>query len=58
MFTQHTMNPQFQEATVNVEDKAHPATQGLPAAGRAHEEWYSFDKSPRASGASMLAHGR
>ena len=54
LFTQHTMDPQFQQATVNVEDKAHPATQGLPASWARTEEWYSFDKSPRKGGASIL----
>ena len=53
-FTQHTMSPQFQMATVNVEDKAHAATQGLPATWQRTEEWYSFDKSPRGSGANVL----
>lgn len=53
-FTQHTMAPQFQQATVHVEDKAHPATQGLPASWQRTEEWYSFDKSPRGSGAKVL----
>lgn len=53
-FTQHTMDPQFQQATVNVEDKAHPTTQGLPASWQRIEEWYSFDKSPRTTGAHVL----
>ena len=53
-FTQHTMDPQFQTATVNVEDKVHPATQGLPASWQRVEEWYSFDKSPRTTGAHVL----
>lgn len=53
-FTQHTMSPQFQQATVNVEDKAHTATQGLPASWQRTEEWYSFDRSPRGSGANVL----
>jgi uncharacterized protein len=53
-FTQHTMDPQFQEALVVTEDKAHPATQGLPASWRRIEEWYSFDKSPRKTGAHVL----
>jgi len=53
-FIQHTMDPQFQEATVLVEDAAHPATQGLPAQWRRIEEWYSFDKSPRKTGARVL----
>ena len=54
LFTQHTMSPQFQEAAVTVEDKDHPATQGLPASWRRTEEWYSFDKSPRTTGARVL----
>jgi type 1 glutamine amidotransferase len=54
LFTQHTMDPQFQEAAVTVEDKDHAATQGLPASWRRTEEWYSFDKSPRTSGARVL----
>ncbi len=54
LFTQHTMSPQFQQATVNIEDKAHAATAGLPASWQRTEEWYSFDKSPRAGGAKVL----
>jgi len=53
-FTQHTMAPQFQEALVTVEDSSHPATQGLPHQWRRIEEWYSFDKSPRTTGARVL----
>jgi uncharacterized protein len=53
-FTQHTMNPQFQKATVNVEDKAHPATKELPASWQHVEEWYSFERSPRKIGAQIL----
>ncbi|MFM6930809.1 MAG: ThuA domain-containing protein [Novosphingobium sp.] len=53
-FTQHTMKPQFQQATVHVADAAHPAVQGLPAQWNRTEEWYSFDRSPRTSGAKVL----
>jgi type 1 glutamine amidotransferase len=53
-FTQHTMKPQFQEATVHLEDAKHPATQGLPSSWKHTEEWYSFDKSPRAKGYGVL----
>jgi type 1 glutamine amidotransferase len=53
-FTQHTMKPQFQQATVHVEDARHPVTQGLPASWQRTEEWYSFDKSPRAKGYGVL----
>lgn len=54
LFTQHTLNPQFQQATVKVENPAHPATQGLPASWNRIEEWYSFDKSPRGKGYGIL----
>lgn len=53
-FIAHTLKPQFQEATVHVEDAAHPATKGLPASWRRTEEWYSFDASPRAHGFNVL----
>ncbi len=53
-FTMHTMKPQFQQATVNVDDKAHAITQGLPASWQRTEEWYSFDRSPRAKGIHVL----
>ncbi len=53
-FTMHTMKPQFQQATANVEDKTHAITQGLPASWQRTEEWYSFDKSPRAKGIYVL----
>lgn len=53
-FTQHTMDPQFQRATVNVEDKRHPITKNLPSSWQHVEEWYSFDRSPRKGGANVL----
>lgn len=53
-FTMHTMKPQFQLAKANVDDKTHAITQGLPASWQRTEEWYSFDKSPRAKGFHVL----
>lgn len=53
-FIGHTMSPQFQEATVVVDDTAHPATRGMPATWQHTEEWYSFDASPRPRGARVL----
>lgn len=53
-FTGHPMHPQFQEALVTTEDAGHPVTQGLPASWRRTDEWYSFDRSPRATGAHVL----
>jgi type 1 glutamine amidotransferase len=41
--------PNFADATVNVEDRSHPATIGLPSSFVVeHEEWYTWDHSPRA----------
>lgn len=56
LFTGHPMDPQFQKATVRVEDKTHPATAHLPDAWQRTDEWYSFDKSPRGRpGLTVLA---
>lgn len=54
-FTGHPMDPQFQEAAVRIEDRTSPATRDLPAEWRRTDEWYSFDKSPRKPGISVLA---
>ncbi|MET0374064.1 MAG: ThuA domain-containing protein [Rhizorhabdus sp.] len=54
-FIGHPMDPQFQRATVRVEDKSHPATRALPDAWPRTDEWYSFDKSPRGPEVHVLA---
>lgn len=54
-FIGHPMNPQFQEATIHVEDRKHPATKGLPKDWVRTEEWYSFAKSARKPGFTILA---
>ncbi len=54
-FIGHPMAPQFQKANVHVEDKAHPATTGLPAIWARTDEWYSFSASPRTKGYNILA---
>ena len=54
-FAGHPMNPQFQTATVRLDDKDHPAAQGLPASWEMNEEWYSFKNNPRASGSRIIA---
>jgi type 1 glutamine amidotransferase len=54
-FIGHPNNPQFQPARVVVEDRSHPATQGLGPEWTMTEEWYSFASSPRARGARVLA---
>jgi type 1 glutamine amidotransferase len=54
LFTAHIMGPQTQEARVVVEDRSHPATQGLPAEFVHAEEWYSWDASARTKGFDVL----
>lgn len=40
----------FADATVNVEKKDHPVFEGLPASFEVKkEEWYTYDRSPRAN---------
>lgn len=53
-FIGHILGPQTQPARVVVEDPAHPATQGLPAEFEHEEEWYSWNRSPRAAGFHVL----
>ncbi|MCB1688764.1 MAG: ThuA domain-containing protein [Halioglobus sp.] len=54
-FTAHIMGPQFQTATVVLENHDHPALQGLPNVWQHEEEWYSWEKSPRVEGFKVLA---
>jgi hypothetical protein len=54
-FIGHPMDPQFQQATVNVEEGSHPASAGLPAQWVRTDEWYSFEASPRRDGFHILA---
>lgn len=54
-FTDHPMNPQFQKATVRIEDKVHPATRSLSNTLERVDEWYSFEKSARKPGVTVLA---
>jgi type 1 glutamine amidotransferase len=42
-------HPWTQEATVNVEDPAHPTSSGLGASFRLLEEYYTFRQNPRPS---------
>jgi uncharacterized protein len=53
-FIGHPMEPQFQQAVVRVEGKAHPATAGLQDPWERVDEWYSFDKSVRGAGYNVL----
>ncbi len=54
VFTAHTMGPQFQAATVMVEDSSHAVTRSLPATWTHTEEWYSWDQSVRGKGFDVL----
>ena len=54
-FVGHPMGPQFQEATIIVEDRTHPASRHLPATWSRVDEWYSFAESPRGKGVRVLA---
>jgi type 1 glutamine amidotransferase len=54
-FTAHPMNPQFQRATVRLENRQHPVLKGLPENWQHEEEWYSWEKSPRGKGFTILA---
>jgi type 1 glutamine amidotransferase len=43
----YSPHPAFQKATVDVEDRNHPAMKNLPATFEISDEWYEFDRSPR-----------
>lgn len=52
-FKGHPMNPQFQDARIEV-NKDHPLARSLPAEWVMKDEWYSFSTNPRAAGAKVL----
>jgi type 1 glutamine amidotransferase len=54
-FIGHPMFPQFQTATVEFEDRTHPAAQSFPSQWQHEDEWYSFSNNPRKDGATVLA---
>lgn len=54
-FIGHPMDPQFQQATILVEDKSHPASTALPGKWQRTDEYYSFAASPRSKGFHILA---
>ena len=49
------VNPQFQTATIDVEDRFSAATSMLPARWTREEEWYSFTSNPRRDVHVLLA---
>ncbi len=50
----YSPHPAKQTGTILVEDLNHPVTKDLPASFRFYDEWYEFNKSPRA-GVHVLA---
>ena len=54
-FTAHIMGPQFQTATVVLENHEHPVLRGLPDIWQHEDEWYSWEHSPRVEGFTILA---
>ena len=54
-FTAHIMGPQFQNATVVMENQAHPVLLDVPDTWQHEEEWYSWEQSPRVEGFTILA---
>ncbi len=54
-FTAHILDPQFQRATVVLENHAHPVLKNIPDIWQHEEEWYSWERSPREEGFTVLA---
>jgi type 1 glutamine amidotransferase len=55
LFTAHIMGPQFQRATVVLENQGHPVLRGLQDVWEHEEEWYSWAHNPRERGFTVLA---
>jgi len=53
-FIGHPMSPQFQQATLRVEQPADPIVAAIPDPWVRTDEWYSFAKSPRAPDMRVL----
>lgn len=53
-FIGHPMGPQFQEARIVVDDPASAIVSPLAPGWLMTDEWYSFDRDPRASGSHVL----
>ncbi|HEY0957291.1 MAG TPA: ThuA domain-containing protein [Roseateles sp.] len=54
-FKGHPMKPQFQDARIVIQDRAHPIVAGLGEGWTMSDEWYSFKNNPRTDGARILA---
>ena len=53
-FIAHIMSPQFQVATLVVDDTSHVVTDQLPRSWEHNEEWYSWNVSVREKGFNVL----
>jgi type 1 glutamine amidotransferase len=53
-FRGHPNAPSYQDARVQVDRPANAITRGIAANWMLKDEWYSFDRSPRAGGANVL----
>lgn len=53
-FSHHPLNPQFQKATMSLEDIAPPLAKELPINWDREEEWYMFETNPREQGSNVL----
>jgi hypothetical protein len=54
-FIGHPNAPQFREATLHVEDRAHPTMAHFGPTFVHTDEWYSFEQSAREAGSHVLA---
>jgi uncharacterized protein len=54
-FIGHPMTPQFQDARVQIENSKNGIGKDLSPGWTMQDEWYSFAKSPRLTGASIVA---
>lgn len=54
-FIGHPNSPQFREASVVIEDRAHPTMAHFGATFVHTDEWYSFEASARKAGSHILA---
>lgn len=42
-------HPEVQQATIHIEDRAHPSTKDLPTIWQRTDEWYNFRSNPRST---------
>ncbi len=54
LFSHHPLDPQFQKASMHLEEGISTLTDGLPKTWDREEEWYVFFESPRSKGFEVL----